>query len=69
MIYTIEMALGGLMYMPSFIKISLGVQKLVDTCAQTARWFHKPSFIFLNKESRLKVTQSRKYAQVIYKLK
>jgi hypothetical protein len=38
--YTVEMVSGGMMYVRSFIKISLGVQKLrggVDICTQTAR--------------------------------
>jgi hypothetical protein len=55
----VEMGSGALMYVPSFIKIGSGIQKLIGginthTNAQTATWSHKPNLFFQNKESRLK---------------
>jgi hypothetical protein len=50
--YTIEMASGGVIYIPDFMKISTGVQKLIggihmQTCTQTPtpRLSHKTIFI------------------------
>jgi hypothetical protein len=50
------MGSGAVIYVPSFIKIGSGIQKLIggDTHTQTARWSHKPTLFFQNKESRLK---------------
>jgi hypothetical protein len=59
----VEMGSSALIYIPSFTKIGSAIQKLKGggryTCrhtyshTQTARWSHKPTFIFSNKESRL----------------
>jgi hypothetical protein len=53
------MGSGAMIYVPSFIKIGSGVQKLIggDTNTQTAWRSHKPTLIF-NKESRLKNTNA-----------
>jgi hypothetical protein len=51
---------GAMIYVPSFIKISSGVQKLTGRDSQTheqthtASSSHKPNLFFQNKESRLK---------------
>jgi hypothetical protein len=47
--YAVEMGSGAMIYVPSFIKIGSGIQKLT-------RWIHrshKPTLFFKNKESRL----------------
>jgi hypothetical protein len=46
------MASGAMMYIPSFVKTGLGIQKLLgeDTVTQTARWSHKPNFFFQLRE-------------------
>jgi hypothetical protein len=53
------MGSGAVIYVPSFIKICSGVQKLIgdkrDTHTQTATWSHKPTLFFQNKESGLKM--------------
>jgi hypothetical protein len=58
--YAIEMVSGAMIYVPSFITIGSGVQKLmgggIQTHARTATWSHKPTLFFQNKESRLKTT-------------
>jgi hypothetical protein len=56
--YAVQVASGGMIFIPSFMVIDTGVQKLLGravahtelqapTCAQTARFTHKPTFIFL----------------------
>jgi hypothetical protein len=45
------MALAGMIYILTFIKIGNGVQKLlrgIQIEKQTARWSHKPTFLVLN---------------------
>jgi hypothetical protein len=47
-------------YVPSFIKIGSGIQKLIGvihryTHTQTAKRSHKPTLFFKNKASRLKM--------------
>jgi hypothetical protein len=56
--YEVEMESGVMLYIPSLIKIDSVIQELT----QTAWRSHKPTFIFLNKEVRLKrtVTQLNK---------
>jgi hypothetical protein len=46
--YAIEMGLGAVMYIPSFMKIGSAVQKLMGGCtvAQRAWRSHKPTFVF-----------------------
>jgi hypothetical protein len=51
--YTVEMRSGAMIYIPSFIKIGSGIQKLIVggytgtlTQTQTARGSHPPTFIF-----------------------
>jgi hypothetical protein len=46
--YNVEMGSGAMIYMPSFITIGSGVQKLMGeyTDTQTAWLSHKPTFIF-----------------------
>jgi hypothetical protein len=50
--YVAEMGLGVIIYIPSFLKIDAGIQKLLVgihtyTDTQTARCSHKTTFIFL----------------------
>jgi hypothetical protein len=68
--YVVELGSSTITNIPNFIKIGSDIQKLVgadthtDTRARahththththTGRWSHKPTFIFLNKESWLK---------------
>jgi hypothetical protein len=54
--YAVEMGSGAMIYITRFIKIGSGIQKLIGgyTDAQTAWRSHKPTFICLNKENRLK---------------
>jgi hypothetical protein len=46
----VEIDLGGVVYLPNFLKIGSGIIKLsggrkhTDTHAQRARRFHKPTF-------------------------
>jgi hypothetical protein len=43
-------------YIPSFIKIGSGIQKLIgEIHRHTGTWSHKPTLFFQNKESRLKI--------------
>jgi hypothetical protein len=48
---------GAMIYISNSIKFRSGIQNLLkeDSQAQTAWKTHKPSFIFLNKENRLKI--------------
>jgi hypothetical protein len=51
------MGSGAMICMQSFIKTGWGIQKLMgvgNTYTQTARWAHKPTFIFQNKENTIK---------------
>jgi hypothetical protein len=43
-----------MMYIPNFVKIGSGIQKLIRGYIDTGWRSHKPTFIFQNKESRLK---------------
>jgi hypothetical protein len=47
--YAVEVGSGGVIYIPSFIKISSGIQKLIRGYTDTQTWrFRKPIFfIFL----------------------
>jgi hypothetical protein len=57
MVYAIEMASGGIIYIPSFIKIYSGIQKLMGwgIHIQTAKLSRKPILTFQNKESSLEM--------------
>jgi hypothetical protein len=47
--YTVEMGSGAMIYIPGFIKIGSGIQKLIRgglTDTQTAWRSHKPTFFF-----------------------
>jgi hypothetical protein len=59
----VELASGGI-YIPSFINIGSGVPKLFGggryRHTQSARCSHKSTFIFLNKQSRLKIGYAKK---------
>jgi hypothetical protein len=51
--YAVQMGLGAILYILSFIKIGSGIRKFMGGGAihthrdtQTARQFHKPIFIF-----------------------
>jgi hypothetical protein len=64
--YTVEMGSAALIYIPSFIKISLGIQKLIGRDSQT----HKENRVlisllsfFENKECRLKMLTHVVYEQ------
>jgi hypothetical protein len=43
--YVIEMGSGAMIYIPSFMKIGLAIQKLIEGDTQTAQSLHKPTFI------------------------
>jgi hypothetical protein len=66
--YTVEMASGGMTYIPSFIKIGSGVQTLGrDACTDTHRQQdHLISLLlfFQNKESRLKMGHLQKRLRI-----
>jgi hypothetical protein len=50
LLYTVEMGSGAMIYIPSFIKICSGIQKLIRGergDSQTAWRSHKPTFIYL----------------------
>jgi hypothetical protein len=53
------------------LKILLGIQRQMDRHRQihrqTARIFHKPPFIFQNKESRIKITQPYKITNALHR--
>jgi hypothetical protein len=46
--YAVEMGSDAMMYIPSYIKICSGIQKLIAgfTDTQTAQRLHKPTFVF-----------------------
>jgi hypothetical protein len=46
---------GAVIYVPSFIQIGSGIEKLIGRDTQTAAWSHKPTLLFQNKESKLKI--------------
>jgi hypothetical protein len=46
--YTGETGSGAVIYVPRFIKIGSGVQKLIGWDTQTATWSHKPTLFFQN---------------------
>jgi hypothetical protein len=48
------MGSGAVIYVPSFIKIGSGIQKLIGRDTQTATWSHNPTLFYQNKESGLK---------------
>jgi hypothetical protein len=56
--YAVEIGSGGMMYLPSFVKIGSGVKKLMEGIhrhTDSMERFHKPAlFFFQNKESKLK---------------
>jgi hypothetical protein len=49
--YVVEMGSGGMLYIPSFLEIGSGIQKLLwgdtHTDTQTTWWSHRFTFIFL----------------------
>jgi hypothetical protein len=52
----VEMGSCTMTYTPSFIKIASGIQKLIEGIdTQTASQYHKPTFIFQNKEGTLQI--------------
>jgi hypothetical protein len=52
--YAVEMSSGAMIYIPSFMKIGSGIQKLIERIHRQTAWrSHKPTFIF-SKKSRLK---------------
>jgi hypothetical protein len=67
--YAVEIGSGAMVYIPSFIKIGSGIQKLMGRGvrgSQTRRQnsdLVKPTFIFLNEESRPKIHE----VHVLYK--
>jgi hypothetical protein len=61
--YAVEMGSGAMIYIPSFIKFGSSVRKLTGerggfTDTETTQTPHKPTFIFLNKESRIKTPET-----------
>jgi hypothetical protein len=55
--YSVEMVLGAMIYIPSFIKIGSAIQKFVGLAyrdTQTAWRSQKSILFFQNQESRLK---------------
>jgi hypothetical protein len=55
--YAVEISSDAIIYVSFFIKIGSGIQKLTGgyTDTQTAWASHKSTFIFQNKESKLKM--------------
>jgi hypothetical protein len=53
--HAVEMGSGAMIYVSSFRKIGSSIQKLIRGGTQTTKLFHKPTAIFLNKDSRLKM--------------
>jgi protein associated with RNAse G/E len=55
--YAVDMGSGDMIYIPNFIYIGSGIQKLIMRSTQTAWKSHKPTFIFFfqNKERKLKM--------------
>jgi hypothetical protein len=56
--YAVEMSSGALIYIPSFIHIGSGIQKLMEGKTQTHRQHGdliSLLLFFLNKESRLRI--------------
>jgi predicted HTH transcriptional regulator len=51
------MGSSATIYVQSFINTGSGIQKLIDTQKQTRS--HKPTFVFQNKESRLKTIRRK----------
>jgi hypothetical protein len=55
-----EMGLNAVIYIPSFIKIGSGIQKLMGggefTDTQTAWRSHKPTFIFFQNKENILIT-------------
>jgi hypothetical protein len=47
--YATEMGSGAMIYIPSFIKIGSGIQKLIERDTQTAWRSYNSTFIFKNK--------------------
>jgi hypothetical protein len=57
--YAAEMGSGAMIYIPSFIKIGSGIQKLIEADSQTHRQhgdFIGLLLFFKNTESRLKIS-------------
>jgi hypothetical protein len=55
--YSVEVGSDAVIYVPSFIQIGSGSEKLIvgiHTHTHTATWSHKPTLFFQNKECRLK---------------
>jgi hypothetical protein len=61
--YAVEMGSGITLYIPSFIKIGSGIQKLIERDRQTCRNGGRVSLLsfFQNKESRLKTIKMQIY--------
>jgi hypothetical protein len=56
--YAVEMGSRAMIYIPSLIKIDSGIQKLMRkgfTDTQTVWSSQKPTFIYLNNESTIKI--------------
>jgi hypothetical protein len=51
----VELASGGMVYVPSFIKIGSEVQKFLRDTYIDTRWSHKPVYFFPNNEVMLKM--------------
>jgi hypothetical protein len=51
--YAVDMGSDAMIYIPSFIKIGSGIQKLTKGDTQTARWSHKPTFLISKTKGRL----------------
>jgi hypothetical protein len=53
--YAVEVGSGAMIYIPSFIKIGSGIQKLIGGCTDTQHGDRiSPFSFFQNKENRLK---------------
>jgi hypothetical protein len=61
MVYTVDMGLGAMLYVPNFIKIGSSIQMLLgrihtETDMQTAKFFIKTFYVlFHNRKSKLKI--------------
>jgi hypothetical protein len=57
--YVIETSSGVILHLSNFMRIGSGIKNVQEggyTDTHTAKWSHKITFYFLNKESRLKAS-------------
>jgi hypothetical protein len=68
--YAVQMGSCAIIYIPCFIKIYAGIRKLIGgggfTDTQKAWRSHKPTFIYQNKERRLKALEKPNSSLKLY---